>query len=46
MLIGTWGLLLYLSTELASLVYGADDKTKACFSTFAVAAQELSPCQA
>ena len=26
--------------------YGDDDKAKACFSTFAVAAQELSPCQA
>lgn len=27
-------------------MYGDDDKAKACFSTFAVAAQELSPCRA
>ncbi|KAG0534888.1 hypothetical protein BDA96_04G318800 [Sorghum bicolor] len=62
MLIGTWGLLLCLSTEPVNvitffcthsifnwyvcIVYGDDDKAKACFSTFAVAAQELSPCQA
>ncbi|KAF8685941.1 hypothetical protein HU200_043865 [Digitaria exilis] len=46
MLIGTWGWLLYLSTEPVSVLHGHDDKAKACFSTFAVAAQELSPCQA
>jgi hypothetical protein len=28
------------------LTHGDDDKAKACFSTFAVAAQELSPRQA
>ncbi|RCV07567.1 hypothetical protein SETIT_1G255100v2 [Setaria italica] len=38
MLIGTWGLLLYLSTEPVYIVCGDDDKAKACFSTFAVAA--------
>ncbi|PUZ73963.1 hypothetical protein GQ55_1G028000 [Panicum hallii var. hallii] len=37
MLIGTCGLLLYLSTEPLWCIAN-DDKRKACFSTFAVAA--------
>ncbi|KAG0531596.1 hypothetical protein BDA96_04G036000 [Sorghum bicolor] len=37
MLIGTWGWLLYLSTE-PLLCIANDEELKACFSTFAVAA--------